>query len=390
MNPTAHPDNTTTATRRVWWVLPAYNEEASIEDLIDRIAEVSAAEEWDWRLIVVDDGSGDETGSRARAKAEAGLPVEVLRNEPNRGLGYTIRRGLREASERAAEDDVVITLDADLTQDPVYAPSMLAQVDAGYDVVIASRYRKGSRMEGVPGYRRLLSYGVLFLISLLRPIRNVRDYSCGFRAYRAQVLKEGFAEYGDDFVSESGFACMIEIAERLRATASFTEVPFVLGYDRKRKPSEIKIASTIKAYGRVISKVAKTNRVAVPVATLFIALASVVTGAVAQLLIRAGAKSLGGLSVIDTLAHAFTTPAVLAGLFAYAVSSVLWLGVLSRLQVSVAYPLGASGYVLVVMLAWLSGEPVPPMRWFGVALLVLGVLLVGWLGAAPYRARRTT
>ncbi len=110
----------------------------------------------------------------------------------------------------------------------------------------------------------------------------------------------------------------------------------------------------------------------------------------AQLLIRAGAKSLGGLSVIDTLAHAFTTPAVLAGLFAYAVSSVLWLGVLSRLQVSVAYPLGASGYVLVVMLAWLSGEPVPPMRWFGVALLVLGVLLVGWLGAAPYRARRTT
>lgn len=244
--------------RAVHWVIPAYNEAASIADLIDRITLVSEEAGWVWDLLIVDDGSTDGTGALANERAETlGRPVSVIRNEPNRGLGFTICRGLRTASDAAGPDDFLITLDADLTQDPGYAPTMVRRLLEGNDVVIASRYRRGSGAEGLSLLRRLLSYGASGIVALVRPIPNVRDYSCGFRAYRASVIQQAFRDFGDDFVTERGFACMLEIAERLRDTATFTEVPFVLRYDEKRKASEIRILPTIRAYFRVLSKLAK-------------------------------------------------------------------------------------------------------------------------------------
>lgn len=246
--------------RIVHFVLPAYNESASIGDLIDRIAEVCADAGIRYDVLVVDDGSADDTGDLARAKAPA-LPVTVVRNEPNGGLGFSMRRGLRLAAEASGPDDVIVTLDADLTQDPGYVPSMLEALDReGADVVIASRYRKGSGVEGLSTLRRLLSYGAAAAVSLVLPIRGVRDYSCGFRAYRSSAIAWGFATYGDDFVSENGFACMVEIAERLRGHAVFTEVPFVLHYEAKRKGSAIKILPTIGAYVRVVRRLSRRQR----------------------------------------------------------------------------------------------------------------------------------
>jgi len=346
---------------------------------------VSTGAGWRWRLIVVDDGSADTTGGIARGKATEGLPVEVLRNEPNAGLGVTIRRGLRAASEVAGPDDAIITLDADLTQDPGYAPALVAKLDEGYDVAIASRYRPGSGVEGLSALRRMLSYTASAMVTLVRPIRGVRDYSCGFRAYRSSIIAHGFSVYGDDFVSERGFACMLEIAERLRGDAAFVEVPFVLRYQDKRKASEIKIGPTIGAYFRVIAKVASTRRKPVPVATLVVAFSAIAFSSTAQLLLRLGMLGSANLSVADTLAHAAVSPTVLAGLMLYAVSSALWLGVLSRMELSVAYPLGASGYIIVVLMAALSGEQVSPARWAGVFIIAIGVLLVGWLGVAPVK-----
>ncbi len=374
--------------RTVFWVIPAYNEEASIGDLIDLMVSVSAENEWSYEIIIVDDGSADGTGDIARAKAAEGLPVVIERNEPNQGLGRTMRTGLRSALSRATDDDVIVSLDADLTQDPSYAPALLARIDEGHDVVIASRYRPGARVEGLSTFRRFLSYGASAAVALVRPVRGVRDYSCGFRAYRVLVIREGFERYGDDFVSEKGFACQLEIAERLRDIAAFVEVPFVLRYQDKRKAFALKILPTIGAYFRVIAKVAASGRKPIPVATLGVAFSSVALGALGQMLFRTGARGLAGAGFVATLTEALQHPSVLLGLALYAVSSALWLGVLSRMEVAVAYPLGASGYVLVVVLAWLSGEGIPAQRWMGVGLIMVGVMLVGWLGVAPRRGLR--
>jgi len=246
--------------RSVHVVLPAYNEEASIGDLLERIAGTLSAARIGFRVTVVDDGSTDRTGDIARGAA-VGTSIDVLRNDPNRGLGYTIRRGLRFATQAARANDVIVTLDADLTQDPAYIPAMIAALDERKaDVVIASRYRKGSGIEGLSALRRLLSYGASAAVAVARPIPGVRDYSCGFRAYRASALQWGFATYGDSFVEETGFACMLEIAERLRGHAAFVEVPFVLHYGEKRKESAIKILPTIRAYLRVLHRVRAEER----------------------------------------------------------------------------------------------------------------------------------
>jgi len=370
--------------RVVRWVVPAYNEEASIADLIDRMAEVSAEQGWRYTITVVDDGSADATGDIAKSKA-AEYPVTVLRNEPNAGLGRTIRRGLKAAADAAGPNDVIVTLDADLTQDPGWVPSMLARFDAGgVDVVIASRYRKGAAVEGLSLFRTMLSFGAGALVLLVRPIAGVRDYSCGFRLYRASTIAEGFARDGDDFISEKGFACMVEIAERLRGYADFAEVPFILRYDAKRKESAIKIGPTIQAYFRVISKIAATRRKPVPWLTLVAAFLSVVLAAFAQRALMAGVAGIGlHLSALPTLLTALGTFPVLTGLGLYAVSALLWLGVLSRMELAVAYPLGGTAYAMLVVLSAVGGAQVSAVRWLGAALVFTGAIVVSYLGVSP-------
>lgn len=245
--------------RNVLFVLPAFNEAASIQDLLRSIARVSEGEGYTWSALVVDDGSTDGTGDLASAMSPR-LPVDVLRNDANSGLGHSIRRGLASAVSTASDGDVVVTMDADLTHDPVYVPAMLDRLDEGFDVVIASRYRRGSAVRGLGPVRRLLSRGASTLAMLAAHVPGVKDYSSGMRAYRIETLRWGFATFGDGFITEDGFGCMVEIAQRLRGQARFAEVPFVLAYDRKRKASAMKVLPTILAYFRVAASVRRDVR----------------------------------------------------------------------------------------------------------------------------------
>jgi len=243
--------------QKLHFLLPAYNEEASISALINRISNVCQRYNYEYDILVIDDGSKDRTADIVKIKSQS-LPVTLLQNKPNKGLGFTIKRGLNYLSQNSNEKDLVVTLDADLTQDPIYVPKMIDKIRLGADVVIASRYRKGSGTKGLSILRHSLSIGASIFMMILYPINGVRDYSCGFRMYKMKVINKGFSAYADDFVCETGFACMVEIAARLRPYARFIEIPFMLKYDEKRKPSEMKIMSTVKAYMRVISRV-KSN-----------------------------------------------------------------------------------------------------------------------------------
>lgn len=121
-------------------------------------------------------------------------------------------------------------------------------------------------------------------------------------------------------------------------------------------------------------------------ASLSLIAVSVALGSAGQILLKAGASHWEGRSVVGTLVPALTDPLVLGGLAAYAVSSLLWLLVLSRVNLSVAYPLAATSYVVVVAAGMVAGERVPPLRWLGVMLIVLGVSAIG-LSEARGRAR---
>lgn len=231
---------------KVFVVLPAFNEEENLGPLLDSVREAMSAERLSYEVIVVDDGSRDRTVEVAQSRA-ADMPLRVERHEVNQGLGWTIRDGLRAASSGCEDDDIVIAMDADNTHPPGLMGSMVRLIREGNEVVIASRYQPGARVVGVPRFRRFLSWGAGTLFRAVFPIPGVKDYTCGYRAYRGRLLKGAFARYGDQLVSEGGFQCMVEILLKLhRLGAICREVPLVLRYDRKGGVSKMNVGRTVR------------------------------------------------------------------------------------------------------------------------------------------------
>lgn len=225
--------------------LPAYNEEESLPELLERIGEAFADSNLPYEVIIVDDGSSDATASIAE-QMSLQMPIHLIKHEQNQGLGQTLRDGMREAVDRAGERDIIVTMDADNTHPPGLINRMVQMIHEGCDVVIASRFEHGGCSVGVPFERNILSLGARALFTVLFPTRGVRDYTSGYRAYRASVVRQGFADHGDDFVGETGFSCMADVLIKLRKQgALFGEAPLRLRYDRKGGVSKMNVFSTI-------------------------------------------------------------------------------------------------------------------------------------------------
>lgn len=230
--------------RKAYVVLPVYNEEGRIGSLLRRLDEAMDDAAIPYQVILVDDGSRDGTRQIVQDHA-ATMPIQMMRHEVNQGLGATIRDGLIAASKAASDRDVIITMDSDDTHAPGLILRMVRMISEGHDVVIASRYREGSRTVGVPFFRLIMSTGASWLFRAVFPIQGVRDYTCGYRAYRAQVLKDAIARYGDQFFDQDGFQCMVDILLKLRKLPLiFGEVPLILRYDLKRGQSKMRMMKT--------------------------------------------------------------------------------------------------------------------------------------------------
>ena len=226
-------------------VLPAYNEEESIIPLIQSI-QITAKKRLleEITIIVVDDGSSDSTAQKIRGIQHEN--VILVEHEVNKGLGEAIKTGLLYAIDYSPDVDIVITMDSDNTHPPGLITNMIMKLDEGNDVVVASRYRRGARTIGVQKYRQFLSFGMSLLFQVLLPVTGIRDYSSGFRAYLAELLREAFDKWGDNFVSEPGFSCMVDILLKLnRLDAIANEVPLILRYDQKSSKSKMNVRKTI-------------------------------------------------------------------------------------------------------------------------------------------------
>ena len=230
---------------KVFLALPAFNEEEALPELLERIGEAFADSGQPYEVIIVDDGSQDDT-ARIAAQMSFQMPVHLVQHEVNQGLGITLRDGLKEAVDRAGERDIIITMDADNTHPPGLIYRMVRLIHEGCDVVIASRFQPGARVVGVPIERHFLSVGARALFTIMFPTRGVRDYTSGFRAYRAGVVRDAFEEYGDDFIGETGFSCMADVLLKLRRQGClFGEAPLRLRYDQKGGVSKMKVFNTI-------------------------------------------------------------------------------------------------------------------------------------------------
>jgi dolichol-phosphate mannosyltransferase len=227
-------------------VLPAYNEEATLPALLARLDRAFAESRLPGDVLVVNDGSSDGTAEVARRFAGT-VPVRLLDLQPNRGLAGAIRAGLWEAIQEADPNDIILTMDADNSHPPGLMRRMVWNIREGSDVVIASRYQPGARIRGVSGFRQLLSLGASFLFRGAARVPAVRDYTCGYRAYRVEILRDAFHLYDGDFIQQQGFGCMAEILLKLRPLAPIIhEVPLILRYDLKESASKMKVARTVR------------------------------------------------------------------------------------------------------------------------------------------------
>lgn len=228
-------------------VLPAYNEEASLPQLLNRLDFALQDSNLFGEIIVVNDGSTDTTAEIARS-FRGNTKVKLIDQQPNRGLAETIKNGLFTTLDACESDeDIIIVMDADNSHSPGLMFRMVNLIKEGCDIVIASRYQRGARIRGLSRFRRVLSYGASILFRVLVRIPQVKDYTCGYRAYKVGLLKKAVAHYQDNFIKQTGFACMIEILLRVQKfDPIIDEVPLILRYDYKESSSKMKITRTIK------------------------------------------------------------------------------------------------------------------------------------------------
>ncbi len=234
------------AQQKVWITLPAYNEELSLPPLLNAIHAALEPPGIDYGVIVVDDGSRDATARIAREAAAHGR-VELIMHFKNQGLAGAIRTGLGAALARCGPNDVIVTMDCDDTHPPRLIPLMLDVINEGRDVVIASRFQPGAKITGVPKSRMVYSIGAKWMFQTLFPIQGVRDYTCGYRAYRADAIHQAAEMYGDRLITETGFSCMADLLLKLRRLPlEMSEIPLELRYDRRGGGSKMRVIRTIR------------------------------------------------------------------------------------------------------------------------------------------------
>ena len=168
-------------------VVPVYNEEENLLLLFDAIHKVMDALDHAWELILVDDGSRDNS---------LAVLNELVAKDPQHVRVVVFRRNFGQTAAIAAGIDhatgeIVILLDADMQNDPADIPMLLAKLDDGYDVV--SGWRKDRKDTYLT--RTLPSNAANWLISTVTGV-HLHDYGCTLKAYRRDVL-EGFRLYGE-------------------------------------------------------------------------------------------------------------------------------------------------------------------------------------------------
>lgn len=233
----------------IYVVILAYNEEASLPELLSGLSKALAGQPEPFRFVVVDDGSQDGT-ARAVLSLSEKFPLTPLSHPVNLGVAKAFNTGLRHVSQEASPSDFVVTMEGDKTNDPSCVPLMVEKLKEGFDVVCASRYRPGGGYVGFPLQRHLFSLGANHIARLLLRIPGVRDYTIFFRAYRAQALKQTLEKYGPRFIECRGFASNAEILVKVvKAGAQrCAEVPTVYRYDLKPGKSKMRVWINLKEY----------------------------------------------------------------------------------------------------------------------------------------------
>jgi dolichyl-phosphate beta-glucosyltransferase len=168
-------------------VIPAYNESARLGATLEKVLAHVHAQQWDAEVIVVNDGSSDNTAEIVRGFAAHDPIVHLVENPGNRGKGYSVRNGMLHAQGR-----IVLFSDADLSSPIEESIKLFAAIEAGADIAIGSRWlRAETQTQRQPLHRQI--FGRIFNL-LLRITLGLQfaDTQCGFKAFRQPAVQAIF------------------------------------------------------------------------------------------------------------------------------------------------------------------------------------------------------
>lgn len=160
-------------------VIPAYNEETNIRlGVFDKVARYLDNQTYAWEVIVVDDGSSDDTAKLIEEFIEHNDNFLIVKN-PHQGKAATVMTGMMKA-----RGEIVLFSDLDQATPLKEVEKILPSFEKGFDVVIGSR--KGKR-EGAPLLRRFMARGFMILRTIVLGLKGISDTQCGFKAFRREV-----------------------------------------------------------------------------------------------------------------------------------------------------------------------------------------------------------
>ena len=236
------------------FLIPAYNEEGNIELLVKNTAEYADSRNYEYEIVIVNDGSTDNTMAILKGLQKS-FPIVILDQVVNKGVGEAFNRGFRYMTDNLKENDIIITKEADNTSDLSILDDMISKINGGSDLVLASCYMPGGGVRGTNLYRKILSAGANILLKMATSLKGVHTFSSFYRAYRAVLIKRAGEVYNDRLIEEKGFSCMVELLLKLsRLDINITEVPMVLSGDMRKGKSKMKTVGTIAGYIKLIAR----------------------------------------------------------------------------------------------------------------------------------------
>jgi dolichol-phosphate mannosyltransferase len=216
-------------------VVPTYRE---LENL-PRFTETLWASLPQARLLLVDDASGDGTPAWVKAHPRFGNHLFLIERPGKLGLGSAYVAGFSRALEQARDASAIVQMDADLSHDPDAVRDLVREIEAGADLVLATRYRDGVRVTNWPLSRLVLSLGAAQYVKLITRM-PFSDPTGGFKAFRPARL----AELDLSQIHSDGYAFQIEVTYMAwRLGWKISEVPITF---------EDRVAGTSKLSGSIV------------------------------------------------------------------------------------------------------------------------------------------
>ncbi len=213
-------------------VIPAYNEAERIGASLDRILAFIAESRWSAEIIVVNDGSRDNTSQVVQEYSRRNPIIRVLENPGNRGKGYSVRNGMLNASGQ-----VLLFTDADLSSPIEEANKLFAVIESGQaDVAIGSRYLQSElQTRKQPLHRRMLGRAFNGALRMILGLSYV-DTQCGFKAFNRKAVTTIFPNMK---IERWGFDPEILFLAR-RYGLRVAEVPVSWAHDHRSKISPLR------------------------------------------------------------------------------------------------------------------------------------------------------